>query len=738
MNCAPSRDMSGKVIGGIAIVQDITERKRVEKELQQSKDQLTAILNSTTESIFHVDGNGIILAINDIAAHRVHQKPQNMIGRCAFDYFPHEVAESRRDNLLEVFRTGKSKYSEDARNNHFFSLSYYPIVNTEDKVDSVVVYASDITERKKSSIALHESEEKLRGLYELSPLGIALTDMSGRYIEFNEAFRKICGYAKEELNTLDYWALTPKKYEADEKKQLQLLNGTGHYGPYEKEYIRKNGSMIPIVLNGIRITGIDGNKYIWSIVEDISERQRMLADLRESEDRFRQMFERHSAVMLLIEPHSGIIVDANPAAAEFYGYPLIYLRGKEIGEINLQPETLISSEMQEAIVERRTYYICNHRLANGDIRAVEVHSSPVSFKNKELLFAIIHDITDRKLAEEQIRHLAFYDSLTKVPNRRLLNDRLDQAIVTSKRNSRYGALLFLDLDNFKPLNDAHGHKVGDLLLIEAARRIGSCIRETDTVARFGGDEFVVLLSEMQEIQSESAAQATNVAEKIRVSLSVPYKLTIQQDDGVEFCVEHKCTASIGVVVFNHQASREDVLKWADIAMYEAKKDGRNCVISHSGSGQISTCNADSAILHLIWNDSYNCGESTIDTEHRKLFALANTLIDSAFDKDRDPQRYASDLEKLLVHVINHFGDEEAILKQYRYDDLDGHANDHKILIDHALKLRKEALAGEITVGRLVDFLANEVVAVHMLRTDRKFYPIFRKGHSSSNIAIIES
>jgi diguanylate cyclase (GGDEF)-like protein/PAS domain S-box-containing protein len=562
----------------VSVQRDITERKLIEQALKQSKSQVTAILNSTTESVFHVDKDGIILAINDSAARRVHKVPQEMLGKSAFDFFPPELALSRRKNMEEVFHTGKVNYSEDARNDHFFSLNYYPNFDTEGKVASVVVYATDITARKKASNSLRESEEKLRGLFQLSHLGIALNDMKGRYIEFNEAFQRICGYSKEELNQLDYWALTPEKYKADEEAQLLSLQQTSRYGPYEKEYIRKDGSLIPILLNGTLITGKDGEKFIWSIVEDISERQLMLAELRESEERFRQMFERNSAVMLLIEPQTGMIVDANPAAAAFYGYPLTQLRGKSISSINIQTEAQISTEIQQALTQQCNYFVFDHRLANGDIRTVEVHSSPVSFKNISLLFSIINDITDRKLAEEQIRHLAFYDTLTKVPNRRLLVDRLDHTIAAGKRNACFAALMFLDLDNFKPLNDNHGHKVGDLLLIEAARRISSCIRETDTVARFGGDEFVIMLSELKQDESESTVQAGHIAEKIRNSIAEPYRLVVQQDETGEITVEHHCTSSIGVVIFNYPANREEVLKWADMAMYEAKHAGRNCVV----------------------------------------------------------------------------------------------------------------------------------------------------------------
>lgn len=195
-----------------------------------------------------------------------------------------------------------------------------------------------------------------------------------------------------------------------------------------------------------------------------------------------------------------------------------------------------------------------------------------------LWHGFITDITERKNTERQIYNLAFFDSLTQLPNRRLLNDRLSQTMAASRRSGRYGALIFLDLDNFKPLNDAHGHSVGDLLLIEVAHRIRACVRETDTVSRFGGDEFVVMLHELDENKSESAAQAGVVAEKIRAKLAEPYLLKVQQEGKAPTTVEHHCTSSLGVVLFiNHEASQEDILKWADLAMYQAKEDGRNLI-----------------------------------------------------------------------------------------------------------------------------------------------------------------
>lgn len=188
------------------------------------------------------------------------------------------------------------------------------------------------------------------------------------------------------------------------------------------------------------------------------------------------------------------------------------------------------------------------------------------------------DITERMRMEEQVRQLAFYDTLTQLPNRRLLSDHLLQAMAASKRSACYGALMFLDLDNFKPLNDRHGHAVGDMLLIEAANRLKGCVREVDTVARFGGDEFVLILSEMDADKAESTSKAEIVAEKIRASLSEPYLLAIKHEGKAEITVDHRCTVSIGVTLFiNQETSPDDIIMQADTAMYQAKESGRNLI-----------------------------------------------------------------------------------------------------------------------------------------------------------------
>ena len=183
--------------------------------------------------------------------------------------------------------------------------------------------------------------------------------------------------------------------------------------------------------------------------------------------------------------------------------------------------------------------------------------------------AIFSDITTRKQAEDEIRGLAFYDSLTGLPNRRLMMDRLRSALLVSARSQRYGAVLFLDMDRFKTLNDTLGHDVGDLLLIEVAKRIQTCVREVDSVARFGGDEFVILLEEVDAHSEEASRKVALISEKIRAALALPYLLNGE---------EQHSSPSIGVCLYQgSQTSVDTLLKQADMAMYQAKDSGRNAV-----------------------------------------------------------------------------------------------------------------------------------------------------------------
>lgn len=228
-----------------------------------------------------------------------------------------------------------------------------------------------------------------------------------------------------------------------------------------------------------------------------------------------------------------------------------------------------------------------HRCKDGRLLWGEVLSKPERNAEGAIVgyHGITREITERRRLEDQVRQLAFHDPLTNLPNRRLLRDRLGHAMAAGKRSACHGALMFLDLDQFKTLNDTHGHEAGDLLLLQVAARLKGCVREVDTVARFGGDEFVVLLAELNADRAESHLHAQLIAEKIRAALAEPYVLVLHKEGKAECRIQYRCSASIGAVMFSdHTASQDDVMKWADAAMYRAKDAGRNTIRFYQAAG----------------------------------------------------------------------------------------------------------------------------------------------------------
>ncbi|MBI5660409.1 MAG: diguanylate cyclase [Nitrosomonadales bacterium] len=342
---------------------------------------------------------------------------------------------------------------------------------------------------------------------------------------------------------------------------------------FETRHRRKDGSIFPVEVSA-NFVKFGGKEFNIAFSRDISERKLAEVALRIASTAF------ESQESMVITDADGVILRVNQAFTEATGYaaeeavgqtPRLLKSGRHnAGFYSEMWETLQrTGKWQGEIWDRRK---------NGEIYPKLLTISAVKGDGGVVTHYVgaDHGITERKAAEEEINNLAFYDSLTQLPNRRLLDDRLGKTIAASRRSGRYGALMFLDLDNFKPLNDLHGHSVGDLLLVEVARRIARCVREVDTVARFGGDEFVVVLSELDEDKAESASQTGNVAGKIRATLNEPFVLKIQAEGKAERTVEHHCTSSIGVVLFtNHEAGASDILKWADMAMYQAKEAGRN-------------------------------------------------------------------------------------------------------------------------------------------------------------------
>lgn len=296
------------------------------------------------------------------------------------------------------------------------------------------------------------------------------------------------------------------------------------------------------------------------------------------EDFFRMIVENGEDLFAVLDLDGHRLYNS-PSYERLFGAPGLKRGSDSFAEIHPEDREKVVSAFQDTVRTGRSHRL-NFRfmLADGTVRCMESCGALIRDSSGEpLRVAVVsRDITEHEEQERQIHHLAFYDSLTQLPNRRLLRDRLELAMATSRRSGRHAALMILDLDNFKQLNDQQGHAVGDELLVEVGRRITACLRETDMVARYGGDEFVLLFGELSPDRRESMRQATVVAEKIREVLAEPYLLTLGSGASNRKTIRHQCTASTGIALFLGQETDMDVvLQQADRAMYRAKADGRN-------------------------------------------------------------------------------------------------------------------------------------------------------------------
>jgi len=274
---------------------------------------------------------------------------------------------------------------------------------------------------------------------------------------------------------------------------------------------------------------------------------------------------------MIVTDQDEVIIRVNRVFTKLTGYSAEEAIGKNLSMLKSDHQDAEFYPRMREILYRDNYWqgeIWNRR-KNEEIYPEWLTITAVVGKDGKITNYIcaFFDITERKQAEDKIHNLAFYDPLCQLPNRRLLFDRLHQAVTTSARNQTCAGLLFIDLDNFKTLNDTRGHDIGDLLLIEVGERLRTCIREIDTLARLGGDEFVVLLEGLSEDRTQAAVQARGVGEKMLKAINQPYML---KD------IEHYSSASIGISLFaNYRQNLDDLLKQADTAMYAAKKSGRN-------------------------------------------------------------------------------------------------------------------------------------------------------------------
>ncbi len=420
-------------------------------------------------------------------------------------------------------------------------------------------------------ISIAKREQELSSLVESAPDNIIRYDLDCRAVYVNHRLEKTVDVVSESLI-----GKTPleSKYDGfigveDYQAKLQQVIDTGVAQEVEVRVPNPNGDQRIHYVRFVAERGSDG-RIIGALAfgRDITERKQAEADLRIA------AIALESLEAIVITDADQIVLKVNQAFTRITGYAADEVVGQSAG--HLLKSGLQSNRFYQAMWDALSCDRCwqgeiLNRRKSGEVYPQWLSIIAASIEGMQLTHyvATFSDISEKKQAEEIIHNLAFYDPLTDLPNRRLMRDRLQQALVGSARNRNHGAILFIDLDNFKELNDTKGHHVGDLLLIEIATRMQASVRGGDTVARLGGDEFLVILDELSVVAEEAAVQAETIAEKIRAAISQPFDLQGH---------EYHSSSSIGISLFlNHEFTVDELLKRSDTAMYQAKQSGRNAI-----------------------------------------------------------------------------------------------------------------------------------------------------------------
>jgi len=541
------------------------ERRQVQKALSESELRFRSLAESSPDAILTVDAVGTLLFANPAAETLFGLPVAALIGQAVTAWIPD-------------FRPRRARRSEDPATRRYPStgrhasgrsipleLSFGELVRDGKRLTTV--FARDLAERARAEQAIRESEERFRHAALMSSDLIHECDRSTGQISWFGDIDRILGYGPGEFpRTVEAWekAIHPEDH-ARVAAAVEKHFETGE--PFFQEYrvVRKDRTVLHWHHAGTSLISADGQRTrCIGTVTDISSRRQIEEALRLSEKRYRTLFERNLAGVYR-SSLEGRILDCNESFARIFGYASREeVLGQAAWDFYVKPE---DREVAVAkLLERQSLTNYEHSLRRKDGSLVWVLENGNLIEGPDNRLSIIEgtiiDITERKRAEEQVKHLAFHDPLTNLPNRLLFNDRLTLAVAQAHRHNQKLAVLFLDLDRFKVINDSLGHSIGDELLRQVADRIQEHVREGDTVARLGGDEFTLLVP---GITAEE--DAAKIARKICDAIHAPFWI-----DGRELFV----TTSMGVSVYpadGHDA--ETLVRNADSAMYRAKEQGRD-------------------------------------------------------------------------------------------------------------------------------------------------------------------
>jgi len=549
------RDHHGTPVGVVYVANDYTERKRAEQAVRESEHRYRTLFEMNPLPMWVYDFESLaFIAVNDAAIRHYGFSREEFLGMTIADIRPQEDIPKMREALERIVdRRGPTVFRHRKKDGTIIDVEITSFEFVSAGRRARLVIAQDITERRRAEEELRRSEERYRELFENAHDLVWTHDLDGRITSMNLAGARITGYVREELIGMPVQNLVVEEHiEHGLEQTRKKLRGETESTFYELDIRAKDGHRISLELSS-RLIVHDGKPVgVQGIARDVTAR-------KASEARYRLLFERNLAGVYRTDTH-GRILDCNEACARIFGYE----SHEDFLAADANDFYFEESERERVVQmlrEQRQISNLELRLRRRDGAAIWVLEN-VTLLDDGIMEGTIIDITDRKHAQEQMEYQAYHDSLTGLPNRLLFRDRISIALSHARRNSRLSAVMFLDLDQFKLINDTLGHTVGDRLLQVIGARIVTCVRAEDTVARMGGDEFTILLGDLAD-RKGAAAAAQKLLEAVRHPVNID---------------EHELymTTSIGIAIFPEDgADAETLLKNADRAMYRAKELGRD-------------------------------------------------------------------------------------------------------------------------------------------------------------------